>query len=63
MRYDLILRRAEGATVYLGQADSKSHAREWAQRRLRKTEHPDIHAGDCVAVHPVGDPDPAFVVE
>ena len=61
MRYDLILRRAEsGAEQYLGQAVSKTHAEEWAAKRLRQT---DVHFGDSVAAHPVGEREPAFVIE
>lgn len=55
MRYELMLRREDGKHRYLGRADNRTHAREWAKTRLRKTpENPDVRYGDRVELIPVG---------
>lgn len=55
MRYELMLKRADGKHCYLGRADNRTHAREWARKRLRKSaDNPDVRFGDRVELIPVG---------
>ena len=60
MRYDLVLHRVDGKTAYVGQATSRDHAREWAEKRLGRD---DVKYGDKVTAHPVGEPQAAFTVD
>lgn len=61
VRYDLILHRGKsGASQYVGRASDREEAERWALARLRRE---DIHLGDRITAHKLGEREPTFEMD